>query len=82
MGANGSDQRARSLVVIQLSGGNDGLNTLVPYTNGHYYDQRATVTIEPDQVLEINDELGFNSHMGPVKDLWDEGKVAIIQGTG
>ena len=75
-------KREKSLVVIQLSGGNDYLNTLVPYRNGHYYDARPMVGIQPEEVLPINDEIGFNATLGPIKDLWDEGKVAIIQGIG
>ena len=72
----------KSLVVLQLSGGNDYLNTVVPYTSGEYYDFRPTVKVEADQVLPIDDEFGFHPSMGPVKRLWDEGKVAIINGIG
>ena len=82
MAYNESNQNDRSLVVMQLSGGNDDLNTVVPYTDGHYYDSRPSVRIEQDEVLKITSGLGFSPHMGPVKDLWDEGKVAIIQGIG
>ena len=72
----------RSLVVVQLTGGNDGLNTIVPYTNELYYDQRTDVVISPEDVLKIDDDLGFNPNMGTIKRLWDEGKVAIINGIG
>ena len=70
------------LVVLQLSGGNDGLNTIIPYTNPLYFDNRPNVRIPEDQVLPINDELAFNPNMGPIRRLYDEGKVAIIQGVG
>ena len=70
------------LVVLQLSGGNDGLNTIVPYTNPLYRDNRPNVAIQEDQVLPINDELGFNPNLAPLKRLYDDGKVAIIQGVG
>jgi uncharacterized protein (DUF1501 family) len=70
------------LVVLQLTGANDPLNTIVPYTNPHYWDNRPNVSIPEDQVLRIDDQLGFNPHMAPVKDLWDQGKVAIIHGIG
>ena len=70
------------LVVLQLSGGNDGLNTIIPYTNPLYRDNRPNVAIQEDQVLPINDELGFNPNLAPLKRLYDEGKVAIIQGVG
>ena len=72
----------RSVVVVQLSGGNDALNTVVPYSNDLYYDWRPDVRIEQDQVVKLDDQLGFNPSMGPVKELWDEGKVAIVNGVG
>ena len=72
----------RSLVVVQLSGGNDALNTVVPYTNDLYYDWRQDVRIEQDKVLKLDDELGFNPSMAPIKALWDEGNVAVINGVG
>jgi uncharacterized protein (DUF1501 family) len=74
--------RDKALVVIQLSGGNDCLNTVVPYTNGLYYDFRPTVNIAAEDVLPIDAAFGFNPSMGPIKRLWDEGKVAIINGIG
>ena len=77
-----SNGHGRSLVVIQLSGGNDYLNTLVPYNEGLYYDYRPAVNIEPEQVLKVDDQYGFRPGMEPVKRLWDEGKVAIVNGIG
>jgi uncharacterized protein (DUF1501 family) len=74
--------RDKALVVIQLSGGNDCLNTVVPYTNGLYYDFRPTVNIAAENVLPIDGAFGFNPSMGPIKRVWDEGKVAIINGIG
>src|SRR5687767_15342661 len=47
--------------VLSLSGGNDGLNTVIPYTNGLYYDYRPTLGIAPDKVIPLNDELGLRS---------------------
>ena len=78
----GSANGNRALVVIQLSGGNDGLNTVVPYNSELYYDQRPSVRISPDEVLRLDDDLGLNPAMGPIKELWDEGKVAIVNGIG
>lgn len=77
-----SSKRDKALVVIQLSGGNDCLNTVIPYNEGLYYDFRPSVRIEPDQVLKLNSELGLNPNMAAVKRLWDEGKVAVINGIG
>ena len=70
------------LVVLQLSGGNDAINTVIPYGDPLYVDNRPNVRIQEDQVLPINDYIGFNSNMAPLKQLYDEGKVAIIQGIG
>lgn len=77
-----TNKREKSLIVIQLSGGNDYLNTIIPYAEGKYYDSRTTVNIPQDRVIPINDQLGFNPSMGPIKALWDEGKVAVINGIG
>jgi len=69
-------------VTLSLSGGNDGLNTVIPFTNGLYYDNRPTLGIAEDRVLKINNELGFYPAMGPLKQFWDEGKMAIFLGIG
>jgi uncharacterized protein (DUF1501 family) len=70
------------LVVLQLSGGNDALNTVIPYADPLYLENRPVVRIDPEKVLPINDHIGFNPALAPIKALWDEGKVAIIQGIG
>ena len=70
------------VVILQMTGANDYMNTIIPYTNPLYYDNRLRVGIPEDQVLPINDELAFNPNMTPVKKLYDEGKMAIIHGIG
>ena len=77
-----STLKEKVLVVIQLTGGNDFMNTIVPYTNEHYFDARKKVVIDPSDVLPINDSLAFNGNTGPLKNLYDDGKVAIVQGIG
>ena len=72
----------RNLVIVQLSGGNDYMNTLVPYGNGLYYDSRPEIAIDPESVIKIDDQVGFRPGLEPIKRLWDEGKVAIINGIG
>ena len=72
----------RNLVIVQMSGGNDYLNTLVPYDNGLYYDSRPEIAIDPESVIKIDDQVGFRPGLEPIKRLWDEGKVAIINGIG
>ena len=62
-----SSRNQRALVVVQLSGGNDALNTVIPYTNGLYYENRPQVHIPPEDVLPIDDQLGFHPSMGPIK---------------
>ena len=74
--------KAPVLVVLQMTGGNDFMNTLVPYTSGLYYDSRQTVRITEDRVLELNDELGFHPAAAPLKEMFDAGDVAIVQGIG
>ena len=70
------------LVVLQLTGANDYLNTIIPYTNPYYRDNRPRVGIPEDQVLPIDNELAFNPNMGPVKEFYDQGKMAVIHGIG
>ena len=70
------------LVVIQLTGGNDYMNTVIPYADGRYHDNRPTVGIPADQVLHIDDQFGFNPALPEIKTLYDAGKVAVINGIG
>ena len=70
------------LAVVSLSGGNDGLNTVIPFTNPQYRDYRPTLGIPEDQIVPFTNELGFHPSMAPLKKYWDEGKLAIILGIG
>ena len=70
------------LVVVQLTGANDYMNTIVPYNNPIYYDNRPTVGIPADQVLRIDGDFGFNPVMEPLKSIYDQGKMAVIHGIG
>ena len=79
MASNGRD---RVLVVLSLDGGNDALNTVVPYSNPLYYDYRPNLAIQEDQLLHINNELGFHPSQTEIKELYDQGMVALIQGVG
>ena len=72
----------KSVVVLQLSGGNDALNTVIPYADQNYYDNRRYLGIPENEALHLDDKLGLNPAMGPIKSLWDEGKVAVINGIG
>lgn len=70
------------LVVLQLAGGNDGLNTLVPVGNDFYYMARKKIAIAKKATLPLNDELGFHPSLVGLKALYDENALAIIQGVG
>ena len=72
----------KTLVVVQMTGGNDFMNTIVPFTNGHYYDARKKIVMKQEDVLPINDTLAINGNASPFKRLFDEGRMAIIQGIG
>ena len=74
--------KAPVLVVLQLSGGNDFMNTVVPYTNGDYHDARPLVRVKEEEALPIDDTLAFHPSAAPLKDLYDQGKVGIVQGVG
>lgn len=70
------------LVVIQLSGGNDGLNMVVPFADPAYARLRPSLGLKPEEVLKLNDAIGLHPQMGRLKGLYDQGKVAVIQGVG
>lgn len=70
------------LVVIQLAGGNDGLNTVVPYSSDLYYKDRPTINVPSDKVLQIDKNVGFSPYLTSLKTLFDQGKVAVVQDVG
>ena len=75
-------QEDKVLVVVQLTGGNDFLNTIVPNNSGHYYDARKKIVLNQDEVLPIDNQLAINANAAPFKRLYDEGNMAIVQGIG
>ena len=70
------------LVILQLGGGNDGLNTVIPYADPAYLQARPTIGIAADKVLPLNAEIGLNPAMPAMKKLFDSGEVAVVQGVG
>ena len=72
----------RILVVLELSGGNDGLNTLVPYADDAYYRHRPKIGIRPDKLRKIDDHYGFNVGMAGFERLYKDGRMAIVHGCG
>ena len=73
---------ASILVVLQMAGGNDGINTVVPYASDYYHKARPRLGLSGDAVLKINDEVGLNSALTGFKDLYDAGELSVIQGVG
>ncbi len=83
LGVNGNGQKKDPvLVVVQLSGGNDFLNTVIPFQNGHYYDARPLVHVPEKDALPFTDTLAFHPAAAPLRDLYQAGNVAIVQGIG
>jgi uncharacterized protein (DUF1501 family) len=72
----------RILVVVQLTGGNDGINTLIPYSNALYKQNRPNIGIADSAVLHLDDNVGFNPAMTGLKQIWDSGRLAVVQGVG
>ena len=70
------------LVVIELSGGNDGLNTVVPYRDDLYAKARPTLRVEPKSLLKLDDHVGLNPALTELHKLWESGDLAVIQGVG
>ena len=70
------------IVVLQLTGGNDYFNTLIPYNDPLYYDNRPIVKYEQEDIIKINDTYGLMPQMGGIKELYDQGNVAIVNGVG
>ena len=83
-GSNGTNGKKKDpvLVVVQLSGGNDFMNTVIPFTEGIYYDCRPLVGIPEDKQLPFTDTLAWHPSAAPFKRIYDQGKMAIIQGVG
>ncbi len=72
----------RTLIVVQMAGGNDGLSTVIPFTDSLYKKMRPTLAIPDAKVLPLDGRLGFHPNLAPLKKLWDEGHLAVIEGVG
>ena len=70
------------LVVLQLTGGNDYFNSVIPYTDANYYDSRRSLQIPENRALKLDDEIGLHPAMAPMKDIYEQGDMAIIHGVG
>src|ERR1700674_4192234 len=77
----GADYR-KLLLLIELKGGNDGLNTLVPYSNPTYYTLRPKIRIPREQVVQLSDSVGLHPALEPLLPLWKNRELAVLQGVG
>ena len=72
----------RTLIVVQMAGGNDGLNTVVPFTDPLYQKLRPTLGLSDTKVLPLDTRLGLHPDLAPLKKLWDAGHLAVVEGVG
>lgn len=72
----------KKLIIVQLSGGNDGLNTVIPFRNDIYYSMRPKLSVNDNKILKLNDEIGLNPEMGKLKEIFDKGNLSIINSVG
>ena len=70
------------LVVLQLTGGNDYFNTVIPYTDSNYYDNRPKLHVPEDDVVKLDDELGLHPSLAPLEEVYDRGDMAVVHGIG
>ncbi|MFO1313869.1 MAG: DUF1501 domain-containing protein [Burkholderiales bacterium] len=80
--AAGPAEYRRLLVLVELKGGNDGLNTLVPYTDPAYFALRPKIAIARDSVVQLTDRAGLHPALAPLRASWDDGTLAVLQGVG
>jgi uncharacterized protein (DUF1501 family) len=79
---NGTLNTGKILVAVQLTGGNDGLNTLIPFGDAGYYQARSSLALQTSDILPLTDTVGLHPRMGSLKQLYDAGMVAVVQGVG
>ncbi|MGC4022570.1 MAG: DUF1501 domain-containing protein [Cyclobacteriaceae bacterium] len=75
-------EEEKILIVLQLSGGNDGLNTIVPYRNDIYYKSRPKIGLPAEKIIKISDEIGFNTGLEKLRSFYDQGYMTIINNVG
>jgi len=81
-GAAEARRDAPVLVVLELSGGNDGLNTVIPHGDAAYHKSRPTLRIEPGKVLKLDDRVGLHPSLKDLHRFWEAGNLAVVQGVG
>jgi uncharacterized protein (DUF1501 family) len=74
--------QGRTLIVVQMAGGNDGLNTIVPFADGAYHTARPTLALQSSAVLPLDDRLGMHPSLKALQPLWQAQKLAVVEGVG
>ena len=82
LGGLAGQESERVLVLLQLVGGNDGLNTIVPYRDDEYYRLRGNLAIAADEVLPLDDRCGVHPALAPLRPLWEQGQMAVVHNVG
>lgn len=77
-----TDSQQRIVVLVKLAGGNDGLNTLIPYTDPHYYKARPTLAVPKHHLIDLGQGMAMNPYLRTLKPWWDKGQLAWVQGVG
>ena len=80
--ANPAANYSNLLILVELKGGNDGLNTVVPYADNAYYRLRPRIAVARDQVIQLSQATGLNPALAPLMPLWDSKQLAVVQGVG
>lgn len=80
--ASAADRPGKKLILVQLAGGNDGLNTLVPFGDNEYRRRRPAIRIADDQLIRVDDRLGLHPSLAPLESLWASKQLAVVQGVG
>jgi len=74
--------RGQRLILLELSGANDGLNTLVPYSNNHYHELRPSLSLTNTEIVSLNDDMGLHENLEPLMPVWEDAELAWVQGLG
>jgi uncharacterized protein (DUF1501 family) len=77
-----SSVQDRILILIELKGGNDGLNTVIPYADSAYYQLRNTIGIKPEELVKLDEKIGLHPDLKAMLPFWEKNELAIVQGVG
>ncbi|MEM7257539.1 MAG: hypothetical protein AAF404_09140 [Pseudomonadota bacterium] len=82
LAANANGYHGRRIILLELAGANDGLNTLVPWSDQRYYSLRPTIGLKQNKIIKLNDDFALHAALQPMMPLWESGELAVIHGLG